>query len=110
MVVQFVKYIICGEDYMYDLINVFMVCFIYQCWKFDFWWKMFEDNEDENLLSVVECEKRCQCFVDIIGIDMVFVMFYLQDRNWNVEVRLLQNCFNQIWDKLNEFEICVVFM
>lgn len=52
---------------------------------------MSEDNEDENLPSAAECEKRCQSFADITGTDTALAMFYLQDRNWNVEVSLLQN-------------------
>lgn len=71
---------------------------------------MSEDNEDENLPSAAECEKRCQSFADITGTDTALAMFYLQDRNWNVEVRLLQNCLlNQIRVNLNEFEICATF-
>lgn len=49
---------------------------------------MSEDNEDENLPSAAECEERCQSFADITGTDTALAMFYLQDRNWNVEVRL----------------------
>lgn len=47
---------------------------------------MSEDNEDENLPSAAECEKRCQSFADITGTDTALAMFYLQDRNWNVEI------------------------
>lgn len=56
---------------------------------------MSGDNEDENLPSAAECEKRCQSFADITGTDTALAMFYLQDRNWNVEVSLLQNFLNR---------------
>ncbi|XP_062596386.1 tyrosyl-DNA phosphodiesterase 2-like [Saccostrea cucullata] len=44
------------------------------------------DTEDENIPSAADCERRCQSFADITGTDTALAMFYLQDRNWNVEV------------------------
>ena len=47
---------------------------------------MSESSEDENLPSAAECGKRCQLFADLTGTDTALAMFYLQDRNWIVEV------------------------
>ena len=47
---------------------------------------MSDSSEDENLPSAAECGKRCQLFADLTGTDTALAMFYLQDRNWTVEV------------------------
>ncbi|XP_041361676.1 tyrosyl-DNA phosphodiesterase 2-like [Gigantopelta aegis] len=43
-----------------------------------------EDN-DANLPSRDECEKRCQKFATVTGTDTALAMFYLQDRDWDLE-------------------------
>ncbi|KAL4218066.1 Tyrosyl-DNA phosphodiesterase 2 [Mactra antiquata] len=43
------------------------------------------DDECANLPSAQECEERCQAFASVTGTDTALAMFYLQDRDWNVE-------------------------
>lgn len=45
-------------------------------------------SDDANLPSAAECEARCQTFAEITGTDTALAMFYLQDREWIVEVLL----------------------
>lgn len=44
-------------------------------------------SSDDDVPSASECEARCKEFADITGTDTALAMFYLQDRDWNVEVR-----------------------
>lgn len=45
-----------------------------------------ESSIDENLPSASECEERCQRFAEVTGTDTALAMFYLQDREWNLDV------------------------
>ena len=45
-----------------------------------------ESSEDANLPSAAECEERCQTFVAVTGTDSACAMFFLQDRDWDVQV------------------------
>lgn len=45
-----------------------------------------EDSVDESKIpGREECEKRCQDFAEITGTDTALAMFYLQDREWNLD-------------------------
>ena len=44
------------------------------------------DNDESNLPPADECEKRCQEFASITGTDTALAMFYLQDRDWSLDV------------------------
>ncbi|GFO05870.1 tyrosyl-DNA phosphodiesterase 2-like [Plakobranchus ocellatus] len=43
------------------------------------------DEDDANLPSRDECESRCQMFAEITGTDSALAMFYLQDREWDLQ-------------------------
>lgn len=47
------------------------------------------DNEIEelelNLPSATECEARCQRFAEVTGTDTALAMFFLQDRQWDLD-------------------------
>lgn len=44
------------------------------------------DSVDEsNIPSRDECEKRCQKFAEITGTDSAMAMFFLQDRDWDLD-------------------------
>ncbi|BFZ19679.1 hypothetical protein BsWGS_22718 [Bradybaena similaris] len=60
-----------------------------------------EPEDDPNLPSRDECEARSQTFVEITGTDSALAMFYLQDREWNVD-RALNDYFADKGDKYNE--------
>jgi hypothetical protein len=45
------------------------------------------DSENDNLPSGPECLHRCQQFVTITNTDSALAMFYLQDVEWNLEVK-----------------------
>ena len=48
---------------------------------------MSDSEVDESKLpSPEECEKRCQEFAAITGTDTALAMFYLQDRDWSLDV------------------------
>ena len=44
------------------------------------------DDDDANLPSRDECEQRCKTFSDVTGADSAMAMFFLQERDWNLEV------------------------
>ncbi|XP_046350895.2 tyrosyl-DNA phosphodiesterase 2-like isoform X1 [Haliotis rufescens] len=46
------------------------------------------DVDEKNLPSREECEERCQMFAQVTGTDTALAMFFLQDREWNVETAL----------------------
>lgn len=48
------------------------------------------DPDNEDLPPAEECEKRCQEFASITGTDTALAMFYLQDRDWSLDVRITQ--------------------
>ncbi|CAG5119543.1 unnamed protein product, partial [Candidula unifasciata] len=56
-----------------------------------------EPEDDPNLPSRDECEARCQTFAEITGTDTALAMFYLQDREWNVD-RALNAYFAETGD------------
>ncbi|GFR70133.1 TRAF and TNF receptor-associated protein [Elysia marginata] len=43
------------------------------------------DEDEANLPSREECEERCQTFAEVTGTDSALAMFYLQDREWDVQ-------------------------
>ena len=46
------------------------------------------DSVDESKIpSRDECERRCQNFAEITGTDSALAMFYLQDREWDLDVK-----------------------
>lgn len=47
--------------------------------------KMSDSEEESKLPSREECELRCQQFAEITGTDSALAMFYLQDREWNLD-------------------------
>ena len=47
------------------------------------------DTDDSNIPSAAECEARCQQFAAVTGTDTALAMFYLQDREWDVEVNVV---------------------
>jgi len=49
---------------------------------------MSGDGDDKNELSAAECDKRCKEFAAITGTDTALAMFYLQDRDWSLDVKL----------------------
>lgn len=47
------------------------------------------DSVDESKIpSREECENRCQKFAEITGTDSALAMFYLQDRDWELDVSI----------------------
>ena len=44
------------------------------------------DEDDANLPSAAECDRRCKEFAEITGTDTALAMFFLQDRQWSLEV------------------------
>ena len=46
------------------------------------------DDDDANLPSAAECDRRCKEFADITGTDTALAMYFLQDREWSLEVRV----------------------
>lgn len=46
---------------------------------------MSDSEEESKLPSREECELRCQQFAEITGTDSALAMFYLQDREWNLD-------------------------
>ncbi|KAK3576020.1 hypothetical protein CHS0354_014861 [Potamilus streckersoni] len=55
---------------------------------------MSESEEDINLPSASECEARCQKFAEITGTDTALAMFFLQDRDWDLD-RSLNSYFQE---------------
>ncbi|KAL3891595.1 hypothetical protein ACJMK2_003851 [Sinanodonta woodiana] len=55
---------------------------------------MSESEEDINLPSASECEARCQKFAEITGTDTALAMFFLQDRDWDLD-RSLNSFFQE---------------
>jgi tyrosyl-DNA phosphodiesterase 2 len=47
-----------------------------------------EDKEEEEELNSAECLLKCEKFAYNTGTDKALAMFYLQDRNWNLEEAL----------------------
>ena len=43
------------------------------------------DEEDKDLPSAADCQKRVEQFVEITNTDEALAQFYLQDREWNLE-------------------------
>ena len=48
------------------------------------------DSGNSNIPPADECERRCQEFATVTGTDTALAMFYLQDRDWNLDVRITQ--------------------
>ncbi|XP_076437917.1 tyrosyl-DNA phosphodiesterase 2-like [Babylonia areolata] len=46
------------------------------------------DCEIQDLPSAAECEQRCQRFAEVTGTDTALAMFFLQDRQWNLDQAL----------------------
>jgi tyrosyl-DNA phosphodiesterase 2 len=46
-----------------------------------------DENDDANLPSAAECDRRCKEFAAITSTDTALAMFYLQDRDWSLEVQ-----------------------
>ncbi|XP_067667027.1 tyrosyl-DNA phosphodiesterase 2-like [Haliotis asinina] len=46
------------------------------------------DVDEKNIPPREECEERCQMFAQVTGTDTALAMFYLQDREWNLEMAL----------------------
>ncbi|ESP03592.1 hypothetical protein LOTGIDRAFT_205031 [Lottia gigantea] len=44
-----------------------------------------EEEEDPNLPSQAECLERCIQFAELTGSDRALAMFYLQDRDWDLQ-------------------------
>ena len=47
------------------------------------------DSENDNLPSGPECLRRCQEFATVTNTDSALAMFYLQDVEWDLEVKYL---------------------
>ena len=58
-------------------------------------------DDEANLPSAAECDARCKEFAAITATDSACAMFFLQDRDWNVQV--IQ--FNSIWKTFIHFII-----
>lgn len=56
---------------------------------------MSDSESEENIPSKEECEERCQQFAVVTGTDTALAMFYLQDRDWDVDVRHILLKYNQ---------------
>ena len=44
-------------------------------------------EQDASLPSAAECDRRCKEFAEVTGTDTALAMFFLQDRQWSLEVR-----------------------
>ena len=44
------------------------------------------DADDSKIPPADECERRCQEFATVTGTDTALAMFYLQDRDWDLDV------------------------
>ena len=44
--------------------------------------------DERDLPPAAECEQRCQRFAEVTGTDTALAMFFLQDRQWSVEVSM----------------------
>ena len=44
-------------------------------------------EQDASLPSAAECDRRCKEFAEVTGTDTALAMFFLQDRQWLLEVR-----------------------
>jgi len=49
---------------------------------------MSDSEDDPDLPSAEVCGQRCDEFAKITGTDSALAMFFLQDRNWDLEVCL----------------------
>jgi len=47
-----------------------------------------EDEDDANLPSAAECDRLCKEFAEVTGTDSACAMYFLQDRQWSLEVRV----------------------
>jgi len=47
-----------------------------------------DDDSDVDLPSAIECDRRCKEFAGITCTDTALAMFYLQERDWSVEVSI----------------------
>lgn len=43
------------------------------------------DDDDANLPSAAECDRRCKEFAEVTGTDTALAMLFLQDRQWSLE-------------------------
>ncbi len=43
-------------------------------------------DSDCNIPNVEVCQERCQSFATITGTDTALAQFYLQDRDWDLQV------------------------
>ncbi|XP_059172986.1 tyrosyl-DNA phosphodiesterase 2-like [Physella acuta] len=55
--------------------------------------EILADTDEANLPSRMECEERCQTFAEITNTDTALAMYYLQDRDWDVQ-RAVDDYFN----------------
>ena len=54
------------------------------------------DKDDESAIPPAqECEARCQKFAAVTGTDSALAMFYLQDREWDLEVIKITDTWGQ---------------
>lgn len=47
------------------------------------------EPDDDNIPDAKTCNERCQLFANITSTDTALAMYYLQDREWNLEVNFL---------------------
>ena len=47
-----------------------------------------DEDYEANIPPREECEERCQKFASVTGTDSACAMFYLQDRDWDLDVSL----------------------
>ena len=69
-----------------------------------------KDVDEANLPSREECESRCQMFAEVTGTDSALAMFYLQDRDWDLQVSLTSALLSLMPTSLNtsETELCII--
>jgi len=46
------------------------------------------EEGDANLPSAAECDRRCKEFAEVTRTDTALAMFFLQERQWSLEVRI----------------------
>jgi len=47
------------------------------------------EDDDADLPPAAECDRRCKEFAEITGTDTALAMFFLQDRQWSLEVSMV---------------------
>lgn len=53
------------------------------------------DSDDPNLPPAAECDRRCREFAAITETDTALAMFFLQDRDWDLEVNESHRIFKE---------------